>query len=76
MAPSFDINPFIDEEAHSDITITFGSKTKKGDKLILCSRSDYFKKLCGPGSSFAESKLDTIDLKDDESEEAVEAMLR
>lgn len=36
--------------------------------LIICQRSEYFHRLCGPGSHFAESKQSEIELKDVDSQ--------
>lgn len=37
-------------------------------QLIICQRSEYFHRLCGPGSHFAESKQSEIELKDVDSQ--------
>ncbi|KAK5116593.1 hypothetical protein LTR85_009218 [Meristemomyces frigidus] len=75
MAPTFDVSSFFDQEAYSDIIIKYGTKQLKAHKMIICSKSDYFKKLCGPDSRFAESKKNIIELKDDD-ENAVTSMFK
>ena len=40
---------------YSDVMVRFSDRTVYCHKLILCTNSDYFKKLCGPGSHFAVS---------------------
>ncbi|KAK4544581.1 hypothetical protein LTR36_004153 [Oleoguttula mirabilis] len=75
MPRNFDVTGFFDQEAFSDVTVKFGTRERKCHKMILCSTSQYFNDLCGPGKSFAESSQLVVELKDDD-EEAVEAMLR
>jgi speckle-type POZ protein len=43
--------------------------------MILCTKSEYFMNLCGPGKQFAEADQGAVELKEDD-EEAVAAMLR
>lgn len=52
--PTIDTADFFNKNAYSDITISFGDRQFKAHKFILCSQSDYFKKLCGPNTGFAE----------------------
>ena len=59
----------------SDVTIKFSGREVKCHKLILCHISEYFKKMCGPGSKFLEARQDVIELHDDDPG-AVEVMLR
>lgn len=70
-----DFSKLFDQEAYSDIIIKFGEREIRCHKVILCESSDYFKPLCGPGSQFAESKMGTIELKD-EAPTALQACLR
>ena len=63
-----------DTEGFCDVTISFGARTIKAHKVILYVQLDYFRTLCGPESSFAESAQGIIELKDDNSD-AVAAML-
>lgn len=37
---------------YSDITLKFADREIKAHKVILCTNSQYFKKLCGAGSQF------------------------
>ncbi|EME79247.1 uncharacterized protein MYCFIDRAFT_204749 [Pseudocercospora fijiensis CIRAD86] len=60
---------------YSDVTIRFSGREVFCHKIILCTTSEYFKKLCGPGSHFAESQQKTIELKGDHPD-AVEAILK
>ena len=62
---------FFDQEAFSDITIKFGTRERKCHRMILCSKSEYFKEMRGPGKAFAEAQQSVIELKDDVNEEAV-----
>ncbi|CAK4032125.1 hypothetical protein SEPMUDRAFT_147200 [Lecanosticta acicola] len=66
------------DENYSDIVVQFSGKEIKCHKIILCTKSVYFRKLCGPGSSFKartrESKSNTVELKEDHPD-AVEAVL-
>ncbi|KAK5129095.1 hypothetical protein LTR08_003915 [Meristemomyces frigidus] len=79
MAPkyraAFDISQFFDQEAFSDITIKFGSRELCCHKFILCTKSEYFNNICGPGKHFAESGQATIELKEDD-EGALQRMFR
>ncbi|KAL9533272.1 hypothetical protein SMMN14_02215 [Sphaerulina musiva] len=63
------------EPEYSDVTIQFSGRTVHCHKLVLCTKSDYFKKLCGPGSHFAEGNTKVIELKED-NPDAVEYLLR
>lgn len=63
------------EPEYSDVTIQFSGRTVHCHKLVLCTKSDYFKKLCGPGSHFAEGNTKVIELKEDDPD-AVEYLLR
>jgi hypothetical protein len=47
------MSEFFRQDALSDVTLKFGDKEMKCHKVILCARSEYFKKLCGPDSKFA-----------------------
>ncbi|KAK5116592.1 hypothetical protein LTR85_009217 [Meristemomyces frigidus] len=75
MPCTFDVTGFFDQEKYADVTVKFGTQERKCHKMILCSKSEYFDDLCGPGKSFAESGQPVVELKED-GEEAVEAMLR
>ncbi|KXT07708.1 hypothetical protein AC578_10174 [Pseudocercospora eumusae] len=59
---------------YSDVTIRFSNREVFCHKVILCTSSEYFKKLCGPGSHFAESQQKCIELKGDHPD-ALEAIL-
>lgn len=52
MGTTIKINDFYDQNAFSDVVIKFGTKQIKAHKIILCTRSEYFKKAIGPDSSF------------------------
>ena len=65
---------FSDNE-YSDITIKCRSFEHQCHKVVLCTQSEYFKKLCGKGSQFAESEQKVVELKDDDPD-AVESILR
>ena len=60
--------------AFADVTITFSGRDVLCHKLILCD-FEYFQMMCGPGSQFAESQRNTVELHGDDPD-AVEAMLR
>ena len=62
-------------EEYSDVVIKSGQREFKCHKIIICSKSEYFKRLCGPSSRFAEAKQQLITLHDDEPD-AVEALIR
>lgn len=66
---------FFDTDNLSDVIIKFHGREVKCHKIILCAASDYFKMLCGAESKFKEASQKTIELKDDEDPDAVEAML-
>ena len=66
---------FFNQEDYSDITVKFSGREIHCHKMIICMHSEYFKKLCGPGSQFAERNYKVIELKDDDPE-AVEAIIR
>ncbi|KAH9826075.1 Broad-Complex, Tramtrack and Bric a brac [Teratosphaeria destructans] len=72
---NFDITGFFDQEAYSDITVKFGERQVKCHKMILCTKSEYFKNICGPGKLFAEASHSVIELKEDD-EDALLAILR
>jgi hypothetical protein len=63
----------------SDLTLKYGTfaprRIFKVHKMDLCSRSEYFRKLCGSNSQFAESKQPFIELKGDWNIDAVQAWL-
>ncbi|KAK6428416.1 hypothetical protein LTR95_015441, partial [Oleoguttula sp. CCFEE 5521] len=52
-----------------------GSKKFCCHKFVICQASDYFAKLCGPESKFAEEGAAEIELKDDDPE-VMEVLLR
>ncbi|KAM3423886.1 hypothetical protein BST61_g1282 [Cercospora zeina] len=62
------------QDDYSDVTIKLSDRQITCHKAIICNRSEYFKKLCGKDSLFAESSQKVIELKDD-NPGAVEAML-
>ncbi|KAF2765386.1 hypothetical protein EJ03DRAFT_331009 [Teratosphaeria nubilosa] len=72
---NFDITGFFDQEAYSDITVSFGKRQVKCHKMILCTKSEYFKNICGPTKLFAEASHSVIELKEDD-EDALLAILR
>ncbi|KAK4544582.1 hypothetical protein LTR36_004154 [Oleoguttula mirabilis] len=63
------------KDAFSDIKIKFGSRQFKAHKIVICRQSQYFNKLCGPDTQFAEGGQTVIELKEDD-EDAVYAMLQ
>lgn len=44
-----------DKPEYSDIIVSYSDRRTFCHKIILCTSSDYFKKLCGPGSQFGVS---------------------
>lgn len=50
------VRRLFDQDAYSDLTIKFGTadapRSIRAHKMIMCEASDYFYKLCGPGSRF------------------------
>ena len=66
---------FYKDDEYSDITIKFSDREIPCHKIVICTQSEYFKKLCGKGSQFAESKQKVVELKDDDPD-AVEAVIR
>ncbi|KAF7195228.1 hypothetical protein HII31_03434 [Pseudocercospora fuligena] len=60
---------------YSDVTIRFSNREIFCHKVVLCTSSEYFKKLCGPGSQFVERQQKSIELKGDHPD-AAEAILR
>lgn len=73
--PYIDTADWFNKDDLSDVTIKFGSREYKAHKMIICSQSQYFKKLCGTDAQFAEAGQKVIELKDDD-EDAVFAMLQ
>lgn len=57
---AMNIADFFDQEAYTDITIKFSGRETKAHKIILCSNSEYFKRLCGPDSKFKVCKLHSL----------------
>ncbi|SMQ54862.1 unnamed protein product [Zymoseptoria tritici ST99CH_3D7] len=70
-----DMSEHFKQDALSDVTLKFGNREMKCHKIILVTRSEYFKKLCGPESRFAEANQPVIELKEDDPT-ALEALLR
>lgn len=66
---------FYKDDEYSDITIKFSGREVPCHKMVICTQSEYFKKLCGKGSQFAESKQKVVELKDDDPD-AVDAIIR
>ncbi|WPB00979.1 uncharacterized protein RHO25_005599 [Cercospora beticola] len=66
-------NIFKDKE-YSDIMIKFLGREIPCHKVVICTQSEYFKKLCGKASSFVESKQKVIELKEDDPD-AVEGII-
>lgn len=64
-----------DQPEYADVTVSYSGRKTSCHKIILCTSSDYFKKLCGPGSHFAESSQNIIELKEDHPD-AVYQLLR
>lgn len=56
---------------YSDITIKFSGREIPCHKVIICTQSEYFKKLCGKGSQFAESDQKIVELKEDDPDAVV-----
>lgn len=56
---------------YSDITIKFSGREIPCHKLIICTQSKYFEKLCGKGSHFAESDQKIVELKEDDPDAVV-----
>jgi hypothetical protein len=52
-ALGIDMSEFFRQDALSDVTLHFSGREMKCHKIILCARSEYFRKLCGPESGFA-----------------------
>lgn len=52
---TFNIERMFDEPEYSDVVVFYSGRKTFCHKIILCQSSDYFKKLCGPGSQFAVS---------------------
>ncbi|GIZ36720.1 hypothetical protein CKM354_000018700 [Cercospora kikuchii] len=75
MADSAAFQNFFKDKEYSDITIKFSGREIPCHKMIICTQSDYFKKLCGTGSRFAEKNQKVVELKEDDPD-AVEAVLR
>ena len=75
VAAPTNVHRFFDQEAFSDVTVRFGARERKCHKMTICSKSEYFMDLCGPGKRFPESQQPLVELKDDD-EDAVEAVLR
>ncbi|KAF2207738.1 hypothetical protein CERZMDRAFT_88214 [Cercospora zeae-maydis SCOH1-5] len=71
--PDWSKDIFRDKE-YSDITIKFSGREIPCHKVVICTQSEYFKKLCGEGSQFSESKQKVVKLKRDDPE-AVEAII-
>ena len=63
-----DASRFFNEKAFSDITIKFADREIPCHKVTLCSNSEYFRKLLGPDSPFAESEQKAIELHEDDPE--------
>ncbi|KAM3423976.1 hypothetical protein BST61_g1369 [Cercospora zeina] len=63
------------QPAYSDIIISFSGRRVHCHKLVICSKSEYFKKLCDHNSGFSESTQNEIELKDDDPD-ALEHVLR
>ena len=47
-----DMAPYYDNADFSDVTIKFGGKEIKAHRMVLCAKSEYFKKALGPSSPF------------------------
>ena len=52
MHPTISVASFYGQDKYSDVTVKFGDREVKCHKFVLCERSKYFDKLCGPGSKF------------------------
>jgi len=52
MDDSIDIAKFFDEESYSDVTIKIPGKDIRAHRMILCEKSEYFKRALGPHSTF------------------------
>ncbi|KAI5358263.1 Putative ankyrin repeat and BTB/POZ domain-containing protein [Septoria linicola] len=61
--------------ALNDAAVRFSGRTVHCHKLVLCTNSEYFKKLVGPGSHFAEAHQNVVELEEDHLD-AVEHILR
>ncbi|CAK1360790.1 unnamed protein product [Cercospora beticola] len=72
---SLSTSDLYDNPAYSDITISFSGRSVHCHKLILCTKSEYFRMLCGSESAFSESSRKVIELKEDDPD-AVEHVLR
>lgn len=57
MASMIDASAYYGEKEFADVTIKFGDREIECHKLILCWGSEYFKKLCGPGSAFVVCRI-------------------
>ncbi|PPJ58315.1 hypothetical protein CBER1_04504 [Cercospora berteroae] len=62
------------QPAFSDVIIAFSGRRIYCHKLILCSKSEYFMKLCAPDGGFSESTQKVVELRDDDPD-AVEHVL-
>ncbi|GIZ36648.1 hypothetical protein CKM354_000011700 [Cercospora kikuchii] len=72
---SLSTSDLFNQPTFSDVIISFSGRRIYCHKLILCSKSEYFKKLCDPDSGFSESTQKVIQLRDDDPD-AVEHVLR
>ena len=52
MAPNFDIAPLFDKDEWADVVLKFGDKEVKCHRVILGSKSEYFKTLLKRDSGF------------------------
>lgn len=52
MTANFEISRFFDQEEWSDVTIKSGDREIKCHRLILASKSEYFRKLLSRDSAF------------------------
>ncbi|KAH9826120.1 Broad-Complex, Tramtrack and Bric a brac [Teratosphaeria destructans] len=73
--PTLSTTDFYQDKEYSDVILKYSDRTFHAHKFIICRASEYFKKLCGPGSAFAESEAKVIELKDD-TVDALDAVLR
>ncbi|KAF2771847.1 hypothetical protein EJ03DRAFT_10165 [Teratosphaeria nubilosa] len=73
--PTLNVADFYQDEEYSDVILKYSDRTLHAHKFTICRASEYFKKLCGPGSAFAESEAKVIELKDDIAD-AFDAVLR
>lgn len=46
------IKQYYNKPEYSDVTVKWSGREIKAHRMVLCGRSEYFKKAIGPGSQF------------------------